>query len=944
MKKKDIEKFYDFLDNDEVELRAIEYYEEDGEIKSRIADLEHVKSKDDFVKFCEKHDGNANIYAGVHQRRPGGSTMDDVVSVKCIPIDIDSEREKNQAATKEELRKAENVMGKIYNDYVTSDKGTPLVAMSGNGYHLYFKIPEIEVTDENRVEISKKLQAYIKNLKHEYEEEGVNIDNVGDLPRIMKVPGTMSVKGKDTEERPHRCSKLVHSEYESSEKVRDELLLTPIDSNNNNKELKVDENFKSEDFEKLLDKDEKLKNLFEGNWEQYSDDWENGTRSEAEYALVHKLLWYEIPEDEIKKIMSNCGIGKWQDSNKRYREHTLEKAKQECGETKSDMMEKMEQNDFDVEPEDLSNDQKEIIRVLYKNKLSREEMKNRFGGDWQGKISLLRNKGLLTLYGGGEEVSLTKKGTLFYEENKIALGKEMERVLTEEEVEEAMEFLKRKDLLKEIVDDMDKAGIIGERDTKTLIFMIFLSCITDEPQHLIVTGDSSAGKSYTLNRVADYFEGRVKRFSRLSPKAIEYYEESLEGDTLDGKIMIVQESQGMDETDNIRPILSQDGDGSINIGNVHDKEYKELHIQGTPVLATSHVNLDIEHQFSTRVWNVSPDMSEQQTKNIVVYQKRLAKYPWLKYEPQQKIMNAISLLENKDVLIPYISLVKVPTDKVRARRDNEKLQSLIKLSAILHQYQRPEITLTANGTEHDFIVATYEDLKVAEFAGSQALMRSYQELDQRLEQFYQKVLDLDEEQFTNKSLGNNLHDYTQDTSAKYMRELVKKGLAVVDKGTTPHVYTLRDDMQPQNWAFYEIKKLDKSSKREKIAEHARTAYEKLISDESQLDSMVDKVIQDDIVLPDREFTLDDIPGAEEFEIDEIKNVFYEKETEKKPTKTDYNTEDLIEFAEEKIETETLLEQWQNAFGIDEDDAEELLDYLMQSGKIVEVRAGIVKEV
>ena len=70
----------------------------------------------------------------------------------------------------------------------------------------------------------------------------------------------------------------------------------------------------------IFEKDEKLKSLYEGNYDKYP------SRSEAEQALVCKLHFYEVPKSQIWELMDKCGIGKWQEKVESYREITYKKA------------------------------------------------------------------------------------------------------------------------------------------------------------------------------------------------------------------------------------------------------------------------------------------------------------------------------------------------------------------------------------------------------------------------------------------------------------------------------------------------------------------------------------------------------------------------------------------------------------------------------------------
>jgi len=197
----DVRKAYNFLAHkNQTEIRLI------TPTRSLPPKSIFVSNEEDFVETCKQYNGEYNVYVGINERSNNGTSAKDVISVKTIVIDIDSTRvgaSSKEPATDKELRKAEEVADKIINEYKYSN---PTKVMSGNGYHLYFAIPTIEVNDSNRDLVESKIKAFIDSLKAKYETDCAKIDQIGDLPRIIKIPGTLSIKGNNIEERPHRVS------------------------------------------------------------------------------------------------------------------------------------------------------------------------------------------------------------------------------------------------------------------------------------------------------------------------------------------------------------------------------------------------------------------------------------------------------------------------------------------------------------------------------------------------------------------------------------------------------------------------------------------------------------------------------------------------------------------------------------------------------------------
>ena len=81
----------------------------------------------------------------------------------------------------------------------------PVVALSGNGMHLMYRIALVN-SDQATAIIKRCLQA----LDMLYSDEVVKVDtSVYNASRITKLYGTYARKGNNTEERPHRLSRIV---------------------------------------------------------------------------------------------------------------------------------------------------------------------------------------------------------------------------------------------------------------------------------------------------------------------------------------------------------------------------------------------------------------------------------------------------------------------------------------------------------------------------------------------------------------------------------------------------------------------------------------------------------------------------------------------------------------------------------------------------------------
>ena len=189
--------------------------------------VETAATEQAFIEICGRWNGKAQIYCGMRERRAGfldgkgkGKAGDenDIVAVTLTVVDVDPIRAEGfakQPTTDEELAKAILASSLLAQWHEGRGFLRPARAMSGNGVQLWFAIPRWEVTDANREEIPERLAMFEEECRSalpSYIRNFVSIDSIHDLPRIIKVIGTQSVKGKRTHERPHRVSHWIDDE------------------------------------------------------------------------------------------------------------------------------------------------------------------------------------------------------------------------------------------------------------------------------------------------------------------------------------------------------------------------------------------------------------------------------------------------------------------------------------------------------------------------------------------------------------------------------------------------------------------------------------------------------------------------------------------------------------------------------------------------------------
>ena len=148
----------------------------------------------------------------------GRTTNDEnITAYKILLIDLDTKRETGTSSSSEELEKSHQKAVNVYQTLKEYGFGEPITALSGNGYHLLYK-----VNFENTPENAQLVKNFLGTLSRLYSDNMVEIDTTVHNPaRICKLYGTIAAKGTPTEERPHRQAKILTVPAELSETSRD---------------------------------------------------------------------------------------------------------------------------------------------------------------------------------------------------------------------------------------------------------------------------------------------------------------------------------------------------------------------------------------------------------------------------------------------------------------------------------------------------------------------------------------------------------------------------------------------------------------------------------------------------------------------------------------------------------------------------------------------------
>jgi hypothetical protein len=299
---------------------------------------------------------------------------------------------------------------------------------------------------------------------------------------------------------------------------------------------------------------------------------------------------------------------------------------------------------------------------------------------------------------------------------------------------EALELLRKPDLLGTIVRNYAAAGVIGE---ETNLLAAYLACASRKlrkPLAIIIQSTSAAGKSTLMDAVLSFFpnEDQVK-YSAMTGQSLYYLGES----NLKHKILAIVEEEGAEKASYALKLLQSEGELTIastgkdpHSGRMETQEY---HVEGPVAIVFTTTSIDIDEELMNRCLVLTVDESTAQTERIHTLQREARTIEGILAAEERKeilrlMQNAQRLLKPWKIANPYARELTFTSGRTRTRRDHEKYLTLIDSIALLHQHQREPIRHTAGGREIEMLPVTIADIEAANRIAPEVLGRSLDEL------------------------------------------------------------------------------------------------------------------------------------------------------------------------------------------------------------------------
>ena len=312
-----------------------------------------------------------------------------------------------------------------------------------------------------------------------------------------------------------------------------------------------------------------------------------------------------------------------------------------------------------------------------------------------------------------------------------------EKPLSTYELEQCVDFGKKKGLIKNLNNLIGTSGIVGEEKNRLFLFCIASSHKMKKTLHVVVQGSSGSGKTHLIKKIADLMpEERVKRFTRISEKSFYNYGEF----DLVNMLIVLEDYDGMKEEAEFALRELQTNEILISSTSKKDEITGEIKsgenkVRGpiASMVATTHG--EMYHDNETRVFFITIDETEEQTKQIIAFKNQLSAGE-INQEEQEKsrlfVQNFIRSLQPLKVKNTWIKHIDLPVNLDQKRRLHSLFEAFCEQITILHQYQRRK-------DENGRLITEKQDIELAIDLMFESIVLKVDELNGRLRDFYEKV-------------------------------------------------------------------------------------------------------------------------------------------------------------------------------------------------------------
>jgi len=310
--------------------------------------------------------------------------------------------------------------------------------------------------------------------------------------------------------------------------------------------------------------------------------------------------------------------------------------------------------------------------------------------------------------------------------------------VSEEEKKKALLFLRSKNLLNDLIKNLNTTGILGEDENAVILFLALASYKFTNPFSVICLAKSGIGKSYILQKLSECLPNNSYSFhTKISANALYYFDSS----AIQDKALLIEDLEWT--TQMLSPLATLQSQGRlVNTRATKDKDGM-LHsttfevIANLCLVACAYSDKNFE-EISLPFLCLNLNHSHTQDILVMEYQKK-CKAGLIQNDDLKAIQNnlkcVIATLQNVSIINPFATLINLPDEVAYPRKSLLLLLNFIDVITYFFQYQREQIVDKSTG---ELFVKTHpNDIELAFKFLKNNLFRRADELSTSARGFYQ---------------------------------------------------------------------------------------------------------------------------------------------------------------------------------------------------------------
>lgn len=356
------------------------------------------------------------------------------------------------------------------------------------------------------------------------------------------------------------------------------------------------------------------------------------------------------------------------------------------------------------------------------------------------------------------------------------LREDKRKVLSQEEIKEAQNYLSAPNLMERTNEDIGRAGVIGEENNRLLMYLIFTSRKREAPLHIVSLGSSGIGKTHLQEKVGALIPEEDKiEITTLSENAFYYFGKR----QLQNKLILIEDMDGAQEV--LYPLRELQSKKRISKTVVHKNTKGEtrtvhLKVEGPVSVSGCTTKESLYEDNANRSFLIYINESKEQDEKVMQYQRKLSAGKIDTTEQEQIIkqfQNMQRVLQSVQVRNPYAELLKIPDEVFKPRRTNAHYLAFVELVTFYHQYQREKQYDKETGEE--YIETTQDDIAEANKLLKEILLRKSDQLTGACRTYFERLKEwLQSENrttFSNREIRQALR-VNASNQKRYMLELM----------------------------------------------------------------------------------------------------------------------------------------------------------------------------